>query len=39
MNIIGGVQQCQCTTELKKAGHFQIALSAFSKEREITDAN
>ena len=35
----GGVQQCRSTTVPKKAGEFQNNLNAFSKEREITDAN
>ena len=35
----GGVQQCRSTTVPKKAGKFQNNLRAFSKEREIIDAN
>ena len=37
--FIGGVQQCRSTTVPKKAGKFQNNFNAFSKEREITDAN
>ena len=37
--LYGGVQQCRSTTVPKKAGKFQNNFNAFSKEREITDAN
>ena len=39
MYVYGGVQQCRSTTAPKKAGKTQNYLHAFSKEREITDAN
>ena len=42
MNLLrdkGDVQQCRSTTLPKNAGNFQNNLDAFSKEREVTDAN
>ena len=35
----GEVQQCRSTAVPKKAGKIQNNLTAFSEEREITDAN
>ena len=39
IHFYGGVQLCRSTTVPKNAGKFQNNLHAFSKEREITDAN